>query len=98
MAFEPIDVNVRKLLSNIKANNLESRIEVYPIAVSNKGGVIEIYGGGIGASIMKVWAKTSEQYVTLVPCSTLNNVIGQRFQGKKCFINVDIEDPEQLML
>jgi FkbM family methyltransferase len=99
IAFEPINLNLRYLLRNIKANNWESRIEVYPIALSNsKAGVIEIYGGGTGASLVKGWAGTPEQYVTLVPCSTLDNVLGSRFKSKRCFILVDIEGAEHLML
>jgi len=98
VAFEPISLNLRYLLRNIKANNWESRIEVYPMALSNKVGVIEIYGGGTGASLVKGWAGTPEQYVTLVPCTTLDNVLGTRFEGKKCLMLVDIEGAEKLML
>ena len=83
IAFEPINHNLRYLLRNIKANNWESEIEVYPMALSNKkAGVIEIYGGGTGASLVKGWAGTPEQYVTLVPSTTLENVLGSRLLGK----------------
>jgi len=98
VAFEPINLNLRYLLRNIKANNWESRIEVYPVALSNKVGVIEIYGGGTGASLVKGWAGTPEHPVTLVPSTTLDNALNTRFQGKRCFILVDIEGAEQLML
>ncbi len=98
IAFEPINLNLQYLLRNIKENNWGSRIEVYPIALSNKVGVTEIYGGGTGASLVKGWAGTPDQYVTLVPSSTLDNVLGSRFKSKKCFIVVDIEGAEQLML
>ncbi|HAQ17687.1 MAG TPA: hypothetical protein DCR40_00450 [Prolixibacteraceae bacterium] len=98
IAFEPINLNLRYLLRNIKANNWESKIEVYSMALSNKVGVIEIYGGGTGASLLKGWAGNPEQHVTLVPCSTLDTVLGTRFQNKKCFFIVDIEGAELLML
>ncbi len=98
VAFEPINLNLRYLLRNIKANNWESKIEVYPVALSDKVGVIDIYGGGTGASLVKGWAGTSEQYSTLVPCSTLNNILGARLQGKRCFVIVDIEGAEKSML
>ncbi|MDT8377226.1 MAG: FkbM family methyltransferase, partial [Mariprofundaceae bacterium] len=98
VAFEPIDINVRYLLRNIRANNWESLIEVYPLALSNKVGVIEIYGGGTGASLVKGWAGTSEEDVTLVPCTTLENVLGSRFKDKKWFVLVDIEGAEKMML
>jgi FkbM family methyltransferase len=98
IAFEPITLNIRYLLQNIKANNWESQIEIYPIALSNKIGIIEMYGGGTGASLLKGWAGTPDDYSTLVPCSTLDNVLGTRLQGKRCFIIIDIEGAEQLML
>lgn len=98
VAFEPIDLNLRYLLRNIKANNWDSRAEVYPLALSNKVGVIEIYGAGTGASLVKGWAGTPEQYVRLVPSTTLDNVLGVRFRDKKCLILVDIEGAEGLML
>lgn len=98
VAFEPINLNLRYLLRNIKANNWESKIEVFPIALSNKVGVVDIYGGGTGASLVKGWAGTSEQYVTLVPSTTLDNAIGERFHSKQCFIIVDIEGAEKTML
>ena len=98
VAFEPINLNLRYLLRNIKANNWESQIEVFPLALSNKIGVIEIYGGGTGASLLKGWAGTPEEYVTLAPISTLDNVLGSKFQDKKCFILVDIEGAEFFML
>ena len=98
IAFEPIDRNCRYLLRNIKANNWESKIEVYPIALSDKVGVIEIYGGGTGASLVKGWAGNAEEYATLVPCSTLDCVLGSRFLSKRCCIIVDVEGAEKLML
>lgn len=98
VAFEPVYLNLQYLLRNINSNNWGSRVEVYPVALSNKAGVIEIYGGGTGASLVKGWAGTPEQYVTLVPCTTLDNTLGTRFQGKRCFVLVDIEGAEQFML
>ena len=98
VAFEPINLNLQYLLKNIKANRWEDNIEIFPLALSNNTGIIEIYGGGNGASLIKGWADTSEQYVTLVPTLTMDSVLAQRFQGKKCFILIDIEGAEKQML
>jgi FkbM family methyltransferase len=98
IAFEPMDNNLRYLLRNIKTNNCASPIEVYPVALSNDVGVIEIFGGGPQASLIKGWGRRPGQYATLVPSSTLDNVLHSRFQGRKCFILVDIEGAEQMML
>ena len=89
VAFEPINLNYRYLLKNIRANNWESQIEVFPLALSNKVGIVEIYGGETGASLVKGWAGTPEYYVTLVSSSTLDNVLGSRSQVKKYFIIVN---------
>ena len=98
VAFEPIELNLKYLYKNIKANGWENDIEIFPVALSDKTGLIEIFGGGTGASLIKGWAGTPERYVRLVPSSTLSNVLGARFMGKKCFILVDIEGSEKSML
>lgn len=98
IAFEPISLNVHYLLRNIKANNWDSRIEVYPIALSDKVGVIEIYGGGTGASLLKGWAGVPDQDVTLVPSSKLDNVLNSRLKDTKSLFIVDIEGAEHLLL
>ena len=98
VAFEPIDRNLRYLLRNIKANGWEDRVEVYPLALGNSAGIAEIYGSSTGASLVKGWANIPESYVTLVPVSTLDTVLGARFQGSSCFVLIDIEGAEKAML
>jgi len=98
IAFEPIDLNLKYLLRNIKANDWENKCEVFPMALGNEVGVTEIYGGGTGASLLKGWAGTPETYSTLVPCSTLDIVLGDRFAGERLFIIMDIEGAENLAL
>lgn len=98
VAFEPIPLNTHYLLKNIKANGWESRAEVFPLALSDEKGIIEIYGGGTGASLIKGWAGTPESDITLVPSSTLDNVLGDRFDKEECFIIIDIEGAEKRCL
>ena len=38
VAFEPIDLNLRYLLKNLKANGWENNAEVFPLALTEKGG------------------------------------------------------------
>jgi len=97
IAFEPIERNLRYLCKNIKANGW-SGAEVYPIALSNRVGVLEIYGGNTGASVVKGWAGTSESYVTLVPSSTMDVVLGTRLRGKKVLVLVDVEGAEKWVI
>ena len=98
VAIEPVHTNMRYLLKNVKANHWENQIEVFPIALSNKTGIVELFGGGTGASLLKGWANVSESYVNSVPVSTLDIILGPRFCGKKCFILIDIEGAEKLVL
>lgn len=98
VAFEPIPLNVQYLLRNLKANNWESNVEVYPLALANKVGVVGIYGRGTGASLVKGWAGMLEKDVSFVPSSTLDIILGSRFEGKKCLALVDMEGAEQSML
>ena len=97
IAFEPIERNMRYLCKNIKTNGW-SGAEVYPIALSNSVGVLEMYGGNQGASVVKGWAGTPESYVTLVPSSTMDVVLGNRLQGKRALILIDVEGAEKWML
>lgn len=98
IAFEPSYHNLLYLLRNIKANNWISSIEIYPLALGNTVGVVEIFGGGAQGSLIKGWGGRPNQYVTLVPSSTLDNVLGSRFKDKQCFVLVDIEGAEYAML
>ncbi|MBA7546552.1 hypothetical protein ES705_38944 [subsurface metagenome] len=98
IAFEPIELNLRYLYKNIKANKWENGIEIFSIALSNKIGLIEIFGGGTGASLIKGWAGIPEYDVRLIPTSTMDNILNNRIKNKKCFILADIEGAEKSML
>jgi FkbM family methyltransferase len=98
IAFEPIGTNLRYLYKNIKANQWENGIEIFPLALSDKVGVTEIFGWGTGASLIEGWAGIPSHYKTFVPTNTIDNIIGHRFQDKSCFILVDVEGAERPLL
>lgn len=98
VAIEPIERNLRYLLRNLKANGWVDRVEVFPVALSSAPGLVDIYGGGTGASLVKGWANIPERYVRLVPCSTLDNLLATRLVGKRALVLVDIEGAERRML
>lgn len=98
VAFEPMVSNLRYLYSNIRANHWDDMIEIFPLALSNRIGIIDIFGGGTGASLVKGWSEAPDDYVNVVPTSTLDIVLGSRFIGMKCLLIVDIEGSELLML
>ena len=97
IAFEPMERNLQYLCKNIKANDWRGA-EIFPIALSNNVGILEIYGGNTGASLLKGWAGIPESYMTLVPCSTMDLLLNTRLQGKRALILVDIEGAEKWML
>lgn len=98
IAFEPIELNVQYLLNNIHSNNFKVSSEIYPLALGDHPGIQRIYGGGSGASLIKGWAGTADDFSCLVPSSTLDLVLGQRFDNQKLLIIVDIEGAEKSML
>ena len=98
LAVEPIELNLKYLYKNIAANGWENNIEVFPVALGIKAGLIEIYGGGTSASLIKGWSNTPEYYRQWVPVSTLDRIIGARLEGKQCLVLVDIEGAELMML
>ena len=55
IAFEPIEMNLKYLLRNIIANGWQENVEIFPIALSNKTGIVPIYGRALGASLIKGW-------------------------------------------
>lgn len=97
-AFEPVETNLKYLLRNIKANNKDKNCEIFPVALSNKAGINNLWGGGTSASLIKGWAGISEKYQTLVPCMTMDNVLGDRLKNTRVLVIVDIEGAENMML
>lgn len=97
IAFEPIQRNVHYLCKNIKINGW-SGAEIFPLALSDNVGVMEMYGRDTGASLIRGWAGIPDSYVTLVPSSTMDLVIGSRLRGKETLVVVDIEGAEKALL
>ena len=97
-AFEPMETNVQTLLRNVRANGWAGEAEVFPLALGDRPGIVEIFGSGTGASLVKGWAGVSEKHVTLVPCNALDAVLGDRLAGRRLLVLVDIEGAERAML
>ncbi len=98
VAFEPMVSNLTTLYRNICCNGWEGKIEVFPLALSNKVGILEMWGNGTGASLVKGWANNPSDYVNRVPVSTLDTVLGERFKESRVLYIVDVEGAELAML
>lgn len=97
IAFEPLDVNVQLLHSNLAANEFVDHFELFPIGLSHQPGFMKIYGDGTGASLIPGWAGTSEHYFRHVPVNTLDRVLGARITDNTLIL-MDIEGGEHAAL
>lgn len=98
IAVEPIYQNLWYLLKNIQDNGWSSQAEIFPLAVGEKSGILEIYGWGTGASLIKGWAQIPEWYRNLTPILTLDRILNDRLDKKKALMIVDIEGAEYMLL
>lgn len=98
IAVEPINRNLHYLLTNILNNGWSQKVEVFPIALGASKNILEMWGGGTGASLVKGWASAPPEYVTHVPVLTLDRILGESIKGKRALILVDIEGAEFPML
>lgn len=98
IAVEPNTRNLHYLLKNIKHNGWEKLAEVFPVAMGGGTDILQMWGGGTGASLVKGWASISESYVTQVPILSLDRVLGDILRDKRALLLVDIEGAEFMML
>lgn len=98
IAMEPIARNLHYLLKNIRDNGWAAQAQVFPVALGRDTNVLEMWGGGTGASLVKGWASIPESYVTQVPVLSLDRVLGNELHGKRALILVDIEGAELPLL
>lgn len=98
VAVEPIYRNLHYLLKNIRNNGWSRSAEIYPVALGAQTDILEMWGGGTGASLIKGWSGIPESYVTRVPVLTLDRLLGSEFNGYRVLIIVDVEGAEYPML
>lgn len=94
VAVEPLPLNLRYLLKNLWANGGERDTEVYPVAVNDGPGVVALFGANTGASLVPGWAGAPLHTSTLVPSTTIDVIVGQRFYGRRCLVIMDVEGAE----
>lgn len=99
VAFEPQQQNLSCLMRNLTTNGYQELVEIFPLALSGKSGLVALYGvSGPSASLIKGWAGYSSSYNQLIPVSTLDNVLGARFLDKQVFVKIDVEGAEYQVL
>ena len=99
IAFEPQQQNLQCLFQNLTSNGWEDGAEVFPVALSEKPGLLTLYGAsGPSASLVKDWAGYSSRYKKTVPVSTLDNILAGRLQDKRLFVKMDVEGADYQVL
>jgi FkbM family methyltransferase len=94
VAVEPQPQNLECLYTNLNINDW-SDTEVFPLGLSHSPGLLTLYGAsGPSASLVKGWAGYSQRFNRVIPVNTLDNILCDRFKGKKLFIKIDVEGAE----
>jgi FkbM family methyltransferase len=94
VAFEPMPNNLRLLMANIEHNGWSDAVEIFPMAVGSRPGIVKLFGQGTGASLIAGWAGQSSADATRVPASSLDLVLADRFRDRRCLILIDVEGAE----
>jgi FkbM family methyltransferase len=93
IAVEPLPSNLKFLYRNLSINELTD-VEVFPVGLGARPAVREIFGFSDVASFVQNWNRGAEIHSEMVPISTLDILIGDRFAGQRLFIKMDIEGYE----
>jgi FkbM family methyltransferase len=93
LSFEPNSENYQLLLRNLHHNKINN-VEGFHVALSSSQGVMRLYGGGEGASLVKNWGGMKNTYSCLVSTNSLDNLISHRFDKDQLLIKIDVEGHE----
>jgi len=94
VAFEPQPQNLECLYASLNRNGW-SDTEIFPLGLSHSPGLLTLYGAsGPSASLVKGWAGYPDRFKKVIPVNTMDNLLCNRFEGKKLFIKIDVEGAE----
>jgi FkbM family methyltransferase len=96
VAVEPLWHNLQYIYHNLSMNDW-SDVEVYPLGLSDKPGLSVLYGVGTAASFIKDWSGISTKK-RIVPLTTLDILMGDRFAGRRIVVKIDVEGTELRVL
>lgn len=98
IAVEPQPRNLECLYAGLSLNGWADT-EVYPLGLADKYGLVTLYGAsGPSASLLSGWAKYSNRFQQTISLTTLDTLLGNRFDGKKLLIKIDVEGAEYNVL
>lgn len=99
LAFEPQQQNLACLYSNFQINGWQDNFEIFPMALSDKPGILTLYGAsGPSASLVKGWAGYGAKNQKSVSVGCLDVFLNGRFIDKNLLIKIDVEGAEYSVL
>jgi FkbM family methyltransferase len=99
IAFEPQQQNLACLYNNFRINGWQDNFEIFPMALSNKPGILTLYGAsGPSASLVKGWAGYGAENQKSVSVGCLDVFLNGRFIDKNILIKIDVEGAEYSVL
>jgi FkbM family methyltransferase len=69
-------------------------VEIFPVAFSDKPGLLRLYGSGTGTSLISGWAQASGSKHIVVPVCTLDRILGPSLDEKRVLFWIDVEGAE----
>jgi FkbM family methyltransferase len=97
LAVEPQPLNTLCLQQMLTLNHWTA--ELAAVAVGDSEGTATLYGASSsGASFIRGWAGYSARHQQIVPMTTLDALVGDRFAGERLLIKIDVEGAEATVL
>lgn len=90
ISFEPSARNLKYLYRNLWQNRFH-QVEVFPLGLANRTGLMQLYGFGGISSLVRGWAQADEDRFTIIPVTSLDMAIADRFGGRRLLIKIDVE-------
>lgn len=98
IAVEPLESNLQAMYRNVQANDWSSHLEVFPVGLAGTPSIQQLFGVSTGASLIAGWAGADSRNSRLVPISTLDIILANRFANQQMLIKVDVEGAELRVL
>lgn len=90
LAFEPAPRNLNFLYCNLWSNGFSS-VEVFPVGLGPKPGLMPIYGYGGITSFVPGWAQAHKNGSHFAPVAMLDFLVSGKFTGQRVLIKMDVE-------
>ncbi|HLH29602.1 MAG TPA: FkbM family methyltransferase [Terriglobia bacterium] len=93
LSFEPSERNLKYLYRNLWQNRFQG-VEVFPLGLTERAGLKRLYGFGGISSFVLGWVQAREDRFAIVPVTTLDKIVADRFRGQRLLIKIDVEGSE----